>query len=149
MDKTRTMTKFNQRLYKKSKQASVALPRFGSERGGHTRLRERERWEPIRTKAQTFWYSRYSIIPLRYTQIIRNCWWMVLQLLIFARPGGGRGGGGGDTEPSFCLLPIPLHCCDSPPHCCWFAGRRTHHGRKTRFRDSLLVYNIPATQPGI
>ncbi len=47
-------------------QASVAPPRFGSlEDGGHTRLRERGRGEPIRTKEQTLWDSRYSIIPLR------------------------------------------------------------------------------------
>jgi hypothetical protein len=32
--------------------------------GGHTRLRERGQEEPIRTKGQTLWYSRYSIIHL-------------------------------------------------------------------------------------
>ncbi len=34
-------------------------------KGEHTRLRERGRGEPVRTKEQTLWYSRYSIIPLR------------------------------------------------------------------------------------
>ncbi len=32
--------------------------------GGHTRLREMGQGEPIRTKRQTLWYSRYRIIPL-------------------------------------------------------------------------------------
>ncbi len=46
--------------------ASVAPPGFRGG-GGHTRLRKlRERgWvDPIRTRGQTLWYSRYSIIPL-------------------------------------------------------------------------------------
>ncbi len=34
--------------------------------GGHTRLRERRRREPILTKGQTLWY-RFSRIPLRCT----------------------------------------------------------------------------------
>ncbi len=50
-------------------QASVAPPPpFGSGRG-HTRLRERGRREQIRTRGQTLWLSRYSImtiIPLQY-----------------------------------------------------------------------------------
>jgi hypothetical protein len=33
--------------------------------GGHTLLREREWADPIRTRGQTLWYSRFSIIPLR------------------------------------------------------------------------------------
>ncbi len=44
-------------------QASVAPPLVP---GGHTRLRERRRGEPIRTKVKTLWYFRYSIIPLRF-----------------------------------------------------------------------------------
>ncbi len=43
-------------------QASV-VPPFS--RGGDTR--ERDDGEAIRTKAQTLWYSWYSIIPLRFT----------------------------------------------------------------------------------
>jgi hypothetical protein len=38
--------------------------------GGHTRLRERGRREPIRTKGQILWYSRYRTIPLRVTSFL-------------------------------------------------------------------------------
>jgi hypothetical protein len=37
-------------------------PPFGSKGGRHTRLRERGRGEPIRTKGHTLWYSRYIIL---------------------------------------------------------------------------------------
>ncbi len=33
--------------------------------GGRTRLRQRGWADPIRTRGQTLWYSRYSTIPLR------------------------------------------------------------------------------------
>jgi hypothetical protein len=49
-------------------QASVA-PLLGP--GGHTRLPERGGANPIRTRVQTLWYSRYrlySFIPLRVVQ---------------------------------------------------------------------------------
>jgi hypothetical protein len=53
-------------------QASVPPP-LGSRGGGHTRLRERGWGEPIRTKGQTLWYSRYNITPLRCTQYKCSC----------------------------------------------------------------------------
>ncbi len=40
--------------------------------GGHTRLRERGRGEPIRTEGQTLWYSRYTIILL-YCVLTNAC----------------------------------------------------------------------------
>jgi hypothetical protein len=39
-------------------------PRFQG--GGHTLLRGRGKGEPIWTKGQTLWYSRYCIITLRW-----------------------------------------------------------------------------------
>jgi hypothetical protein len=44
------------------KQASVYPPPLLVPGGGHTRLRERGWGVPIRTRGQTLWYSRYTVL---------------------------------------------------------------------------------------
>ncbi len=50
-------------------------PRFGAKEEGHTRCMERRMGEPtpIRTKEETLWYSRFSIIPLLSIFGLQKC----------------------------------------------------------------------------
>ncbi len=58
-------------------QASVA-PLWVGGGGGHIRLRERGWADPIRTKGQTLWYSRYSIIlnHATFNYMLANVPWL-------------------------------------------------------------------------
>jgi hypothetical protein len=55
--------------------------------GGHTRLRERGRLEPIRKKKQTLWCTRYCIIPLR---ILLYSMCMLIRCTVFLKSALGK-----------------------------------------------------------